>query len=166
MASEAHLKSIVSEHKFLVYLEFTVQTSLFREKKVYKQDHLIWVQAGVKWTKVFRNHGRHDLRAKEERWWRWMAIYLCWYGGLSVYHLHTCNGNTDAENCNIYSSEKNVLPTVVQTFLDLAKPQWWHSMHYQRNNMTPACWETEILDLAGKKTVLELHELVSLFPKC
>lgn len=44
MASEAHLKSIVSEHKFLVYLEFTVQTSLCREKKVYKQDHLIWVQ--------------------------------------------------------------------------------------------------------------------------
>lgn len=72
----------------------------------------------------------------------------CWYGGLSLYHLHTCNGNTDAENCNIYSSEKNV----VQTFLDLAKPQWCHSMHYQRNNMaklTPACWETEILYLAG-----------------
>lgn len=33
MVSEAHLKSIVSEHKFLVYLEFTVQTSLCREKK-------------------------------------------------------------------------------------------------------------------------------------
>lgn len=39
-----------------------------QRKKVYKQDHLIWVQAGVKQTEVFRNHGRHDLWAKEQRW--------------------------------------------------------------------------------------------------